>query len=86
MGRAVDTIGAFSTQAGAGAFPQTLAAVPGDSLIVRGVRGESKARIMAFITQSNAAAQKFRVLSPLLHDNVTGLTWIPPEKIGRAHV
>jgi hypothetical protein len=82
MGRAVDSILAFSTQAGAGAFPQTLAAAPPDSLIIRGTKGESKARVMAFIVQSNVSGQKFRITSPLLHDNVTGLTWIPPENPG----
>lgn len=78
-GKAVDTILAFSTQAGAGAFPQTLAAVTGDSLVVRGTVGESKAHMMAFITESDAAGNKFRITSPLLHDNVTGLTFVTPE-------
>jgi len=82
MGRAVDTILAFSTQGGAGAFPQALAAAPGDSLIIRGTRGETGAQIMAFITQSNAAGQKFRITSPLLHDNVTGFTVIPSDNPG----
>src|SRR5215469_5094422 len=79
MGRAVDTVGVFSTQAGAGVFPQALAAFPGDSLITRGTVQESKARLMAVLYQSNAAAQQFRITSPLLHDNVTGLTFVPGE-------
>jgi hypothetical protein len=78
-GRAVDTVLAFNTQAGAGAFPQALAAASGDSLVVRGTVGESKARLMAAIFQSNAAGQKFQIKSPLLHDNVTGLTFIPSD-------
>ena len=82
MGRAVDTILATNTQAGAGVFPIALSAVTPDSLVVRGVKGETKARIMAFIVQASAAGQKFRVTSPLLHDNVTGLTWIAPENPG----
>lgn len=82
MGRAVDTVLAFNTQAGAGAFPIGLAAAGNDSLTIRGTKGESKARIMAFITQASAAGQKFRVVSPLLHDNVTGLTWIAPDNPG----
>lgn len=82
MGRGVDTVLAFSTQAGAGVFPIALAAAPGDSLVVRGTRGETKARVMAFIAQASAAGSKFRVISPLLHDNVTGLTWIAPENPG----
>lgn len=79
MGYAIDTVGCFSTQAGAGAFPQALAAFPGDSLIVRGTRGESKAHLEALIYASNATGQKMRVISPLLHDNVTGLTFTPGE-------
>jgi hypothetical protein len=82
MGRAVDTIMAFSTQAGAGAFPITLAAATGDSLVVRGTKGETKAKLMAMITQSNAAGQEFRLKSALLHDNVTGLTFYPPDNPG----
>lgn len=78
-GRAVDTVACFSTQAGAAAFPTTLAAFPGDSLTVRGTVAESKAKLMAMVTQSDAAGNKFRVASPLLHDNVTGLTWAAPE-------
>jgi hypothetical protein len=78
-GDAVDTVLCFNTQAGAGAFPQTLAATTGDSLIVRGTVGESKAHLMALITKSDAAGNQFRITSPLLHDNVTGLTWFAPD-------
>lgn len=79
MGDAVDTVLAFSTQAAASAFPTALAATTGDSLIVRGTVGESKAQLMAFITKSDAAGNQFRVISPLLHDNVTGLTFFMNE-------
>lgn len=78
-GKAVDTILLFSTQAGAGAFPQTLNPATGDSLTIRGAVGESKAHLMAFITQSDAAGNKFRITSPLLHDPNTGLTYVAPE-------
>lgn len=78
-GQAVDTVLCFNTQAGAGAFPQTLAAAPGDSLITRGTVGESKAHLMAFVTKSDAAGNQFRITSPLLHDNVTGLTFFMNE-------
>lgn len=78
-GKAIDTILAFSTQAGAGAFPQTLAATTGDSLVVRGTVGESKAHLMAAVFKSDAAGNEFRITSPLLHDNVTGLTFVAPE-------
>lgn len=79
MGYAVDTVLAFSTQAAAAAFPTALAATTGDSLIVRGTRGETKARLMAATFASNAGGNKFRITSPLLHDNVTGLTFQPGE-------
>lgn len=78
-GKAVDSVLYFSTQAGASAFPTALAVTSGDTTTIRGVVGESKARIMAFITESDAAGNKFRITSPLLHDNVTGLTWVAPE-------
>jgi len=79
MGYAIDTVLAFSTQAGASAFPTALAATVGDSLTIRSTVGESKAHIEAIITASNAGGQKFRITSPLLHDNVTGLTFQPGE-------
>lgn len=82
MGRAVDTVLAFSTQAGAGAFPVALAAAAGDSLQVRGTKKDTQARLLSMITGSNAAGQKFRLISPLLHDNVTGLTFLPPDNPG----
>lgn len=78
-GKAVDTILAFSTQAGASAFPTALAATTGDNLTIRGTVGESKAHLMAFITKSDAAGNQFRITSPLLHDNVTGFTYFAPE-------
>jgi len=81
-GRAVDTVLAFSTQAGAAAFPTALAATTGDSLVVRGTVGESKAHLMSMSTKSDAAGNKFRIASPLLHDNVTGLTWQANENPG----
>lgn len=78
-GKAVDTVLAFATVAGVSAFPTALAATGGDSLIVRGTVGESKAHLMAFITKSDAAGNKFRITSPLLHDPNTGLTFVAPE-------
>jgi hypothetical protein len=79
MGLAVDSVLAFNTQVGAGAFPLALAAAPGDSLTVRSFRDPSKAYLQSIITQSNAGGMKWRVASPLLHDNVTGLTFKPAE-------
>jgi hypothetical protein len=78
-GKAVDTVLAYSTQAGASAFPTALAATNGDSLTVRGTVGESQAHLMALIMESNAAGMEFRITSPLLHDPNTGLTFVNPE-------
>jgi hypothetical protein len=79
MGRAVDTVLCASTQAGAAAFPTTIPAVAPDSLVVRNFAYTSKAFIQQFLYGSNAVGQECRITSPLLHDNVTGLTWFPPE-------
>lgn len=79
MGHAVDTVLAFSTQAAASAFPTALAAASGDSLVVRGTKGETKGHLIALLAGADAAGNKFRITSPLLHDNVTGLTWRSPE-------
>ncbi len=78
MGRGVDTVLAFNTQAGVGAFPIVLAPAAGDSLTVRASKGEARARLMAAIT-GGTAGSKYRIQSPLLHDNVTGLTFAPFE-------
>ena len=75
---AIDTVGAFSTQGAAAAFPTALAAVPGDSLAVRNFPTGQFAGVEAVI-YSAGGGQKVRVQSPLLHDNVTGLTWQPGE-------
>lgn len=78
-GHAVDTVLAFSTQGAASGFPTSLAATTGDSLITRGTVGESKAHLLSFITKSDAVGNEFRITSPLLHDNVTGLTFFANE-------
>lgn len=79
MGRAIDTVLAFSTQAALSAFPTPLAPTTGDSLSIRSFDRTKKAYLQAVIYSSNAAGQKARVTSPLVHDNVTGLTWSPGE-------
>jgi len=75
---AIDTIGVFSTQGAAAPFPTALAAQPGDSLAIRNFPVGQFAGISAVII-SAGGGQKVRVQSPLLHDNVTGLTWQPGE-------
>lgn len=78
MGRAIDTVLAFSTQAAASAFPTALAATTGDSLSIRSFDRSKKAYLQSVI-YSGGGGVKARVQSPLLHDNVTGLTWQPGE-------
>lgn len=78
MGKAIDTVLAFSTQAGAGAFPITLAATGGDSLNIRSFDASKRAWLESIIYSAGGGVQA-RVQSPLMHDNVTGLTFQPGE-------
>lgn len=78
MGKAIDTVLAFSTQAAASGFPTALAAAPGDNLVIRSFNRDKRAYLQQ-IVYSAGGAQKLRVISPLLHDNVTGLTFQPNE-------
>ena len=78
MGRAVDTVLTFSTQGAAAAFPTALAAAPGDMLQIRSF-DRSKNAYLESVIYSAGGGQKGRVLSPMMHDNVTGLTFQPAE-------
>lgn len=78
MGIAIDTIQYFSTQAGAAAFPTALATAQGDPAQIRNFNTAKKAWLHSFI-YSAGGGQKARITSPLLHDNVTGLTFQPGE-------
>lgn len=78
MGKAVDTVLAFATAGAASAFPTALAAAPGDNLSVRSFDSSKKAYIQSLI-YSAGGGQLVRVQSPLMHDNVTGLTFQPGE-------
>lgn len=75
MGTAIDTIGTFVT---AGATnPTSLKTVTvstGDSLQIRSFPATNQAWLESMITQT-ATKGKSRVTSPLMHDNVTGLTF-----------
>ena len=79
MGVYIDTIGSFVT---AGATnPKALANVtvsPGDSLQVRSFSPQGYAKLEAVFFKGTAKTQ-VRALSPMFHDNVTGLTWGPAE-------
>lgn len=78
MGLAIDTVQAFATAGAASPFPTAMAAAPGDSLTVRSYVPGTHAEIDAVLYNAGTT-QKIRVESPLMHDNVTGLTWEPAE-------
>lgn len=75
---AIDTVGVFSTQGAAAAFPTALAAAPGDSLTVRNFPTGQYAQAEALF-YSAGGGQQVRLVSPNLHDNQTGLTFAPAE-------
>jgi hypothetical protein len=75
---AIDTVGYFSTQGAASPFPTALGLIPGDPPGIRNFPIGQFAGIEAFI-YSAGGGQKVRIQSPLLHDNVTGLTFQPGE-------
>jgi hypothetical protein len=78
MGVAIDTVLAFATAGAASPFPTALGTAAGDSLTIRNFVPPAKARVESLI-YSAGGAQKVRILSPMLHDNVTGLTFEPAE-------
>lgn len=78
MGAAIDTVLAFATEGAVAAFPQALGTASGDSLTVRAFDTPAYAKLTSLI-YSAAGGQKVRVLSPMLHDNVTGMTFEPAE-------
>lgn len=78
MGVAIDTIQAFATEGALAAFPTALAGAGGDSLTIRNFEQPSYARLEALI-YSAGGGEKVRVTSPMLHDDVTGLTFQPGE-------
>lgn len=75
---AIDTVGFFSTQGAAAAFPTALAAVPGDSLSIRNFPAGQYAQMEALL-YSAGGGERVRVVSPNLHDNQTGITFEPAE-------
>jgi hypothetical protein len=78
MGLAIDTVQAFATAGAASPFPTALAPAPGDSLTVRNFATTDTAKIVALL-YSAGGGQKVRISSPMLHDNVTGITFEPAE-------
>src|SRR5215469_16774849 len=76
MGLAVETLGWKVTNP-SGTFTAVTMAT-GDSATVRQFRQGTNARL-EHITRQGATAGAVRILSPVLHDNVTGITVITAE-------
>lgn len=75
---AIDTVAAFATEGALAAFPQALAAAPGDSLSIRSFPDGQYAAIHGLI-YSAGGGQKVRITSPNMHDPQTGITFEPAE-------
>jgi len=75
MGLAIDTIGTYVTAGATNATSlKTVSVATGDSLQIRSFPATNWARLENMIYQG-VAKGKNRVMSPLMHDNVTGLTF-----------
>ena len=76
MGHAIETIGGFATNPGAGPTAVTMAT--GDSNRVRSFNAQTKGRLLAAVRQG-ATEGFLQILSPALHDNVRGIRFITAE-------
>jgi len=77
MGLAIDTIASNVSNPGA-SFTATTITNSGDSLTVRNFPQSNHAFIHSVIRRHNTSGA-VRLISPLVHDNVTGLTWYTSE-------
>jgi hypothetical protein len=80
MGMAIDCVGFFATNPGAGGAAATVAT--GDSFTVRSAAASSKV-ILEEIVRQGVTAGFVRVRSPLLHDNVRGIMITPTDTPSR---
>lgn len=79
MGLAIDTVGLYLTNAATTAETLTaMTASSGDSLSVRNYNPPAYAKLEAVFAQG-VSGDQLRITSPMLHDDVTGLTWGPVE-------
>jgi hypothetical protein len=78
MGLAIDTIACDANNPGATFSAASVVATNTDSLTVRNFPNQNNAFIVDVIRRHNTSGA-VRVLSPLLHDNVTGMTWYTAE-------
>lgn len=77
MGLAIDTIASNVANPGA-TFTATTVTNSGDSLTIRNFPSTNHAFIHSLIRRHNTSGA-MRVISPLMHDNVTGLTYYTSE-------
>ena len=78
MGLAIDTILTELDTPGSAFAAMAVKAGNSDSLTIRSFPQTAKARLEAVIRRHNASGG-IRVTSPLLHDNVTGMTWFTDQ-------
>lgn len=78
MGLAIDTIAVDVNTPGASFTAAAVVAGNNDSLTVRNYPQANQAYMVDVIRRHNTSGA-VRVLSPLLHDNVTGMTWYTNE-------
>lgn len=80
MGLAIDTVGTFFTNAATTAAGLTAAtASPGDGLQIRAFKDTGRCTLENVFLQGSAAPRRARILSPRLHDNVTGISYQAAE-------
>lgn len=78
MGLAIDSLLVDVNNPGASFTAATVVAGNGDSLTVRNFAPSSSGKIVDVIRR-HATAGGTRIISPLMHDNVTGMTWYSTE-------
>jgi hypothetical protein len=78
MGLAIDTVAVDVANPGATFTAAAVVATNNDSLTVRNYPSQNQAYMVDVIRRHNTSGA-VRVLSPLLHDNVTGMTWYTNE-------
>jgi hypothetical protein len=78
MGVAIDTILVDVNNPGATFTAATVVAGNADTLTIRNFPQQNSAKLVDVIRR-HATAGGTRIISPLMHDNVTGLTWYSTE-------
>src|ERR1700749_1099661 len=78
MGLAIDTIALDVNTPGASFTATAVVASNNDSLTIRNYPSQNQAYMVDVIRRHNTSGA-VRVISPLMHDNVTGMTWYTSE-------